>query len=61
MGQWNHWEPSHAQNHRAGPAIFGKVKLGEGREAIRYNAAWLHGVSDGAPRDTVRVQVEYEF
>lgn len=61
MGKWDHWEPSHEQNHRAGPAIFGKVKLGEGREAIRYNAAWLHGVSDGAPRDTVRVQVEYEF
>jgi hypothetical protein len=36
------------------------VKLG-GREAIRYNAAWLHGVSSAAPRDTFRVQAEYEF
>ena len=60
MGKWNHWEPRDEQNHRAGPAIFGKVKLG-GREAIRYNAAWLHGVSAAAPRDTVRLQAEYEF
>ena len=48
------------QSHRAGPAVFGKVKLG-GREAIRYNAAWLHGVSSAAPRDTFRIQAEYEF
>jgi hypothetical protein len=61
MGRWNHWEPAHEQNHRVGPAVFGKVKLGEGREAIRYNAAWLHGVTDGAPKDTLRVQAEYEF
>ena len=60
MGKWDHWEPTREQNHRAGPAIFGKVKLG-GREAIRYNAAWLHGVSSAAPRDTFRVQAEYEF
>ena len=60
MGKWNHWDPAREQNHRAGPAIFGKVKLG-GREAIRYNVAWLHGVSSAAPRDTFRVQAEYEF
>ena len=60
MGKWDHWEPRSEQNHRAGPALFGKVKLG-GREAIKYNAAWLHGVGEGAPRNTVRVQAEYEF
>jgi hypothetical protein len=60
MGRWDRWAPAHEQSHRAGPAIFGKVKLG-GREAIRYNAAWLHGVSSAAPRDTFRVQAEYEF
>jgi len=61
MGKWNHWDPSHEQNHRLGPAVFGKVRLGEGREAIKYNAAWLHGVTDGAPKDTFRLQAEYEF
>ena len=60
MGKWDHWEPRNEQSHRAGPAIFGKVKLG-GREAIKYNAAWLHGAGGGSPRDTVRVQAEYEF
>ena len=60
MGKWNHWEPSHEQNHRMGPAAFGKVKLG-GREAIAWNAAWLFGVSDGAPKQTFRLQAEYEF
>lgn len=60
MGKWDHWEPRNEQSHRAGPALFGKVKLG-GREAIKYNAAWLHGVGEGAPRNTLRVQAEYEF
>ena len=60
MGRWNHWEPRDAQIHRAGPAIFGKVKLG-GREAIRYNAAWLQGASSAAPRNTFRLQAEFEF
>lgn len=60
MGAWDHWEPRSEQSHRAGPAIFGKVKLG-GREAIKYNAAWLHGVGEGSPRNTVRLQAEYEF
>ena len=60
MGEWNHWEPAREQSHRVGPAVFGKVKLG-GREAIKYNAAWLIAASHGAPRDGLRVQVEYEF
>ena len=60
MGKWNHWEPRDEQNHRAGPAVFGKVKLG-GREAIVYNAALLFGLSDGAPKNTFRLQAEYEF
>jgi hypothetical protein len=60
MGKWDHWDPASEQNHRAGPAIFGKVKLG-GRQAIVYNAAWLHGVSSAAPRDSFRVQAELEF
>lgn len=60
MGKWDHWAPSDQQNHRVGPAVFGKVKL-EGREAIRYNAAWLIGASPAAPRNTLRLQAEYEF
>jgi hypothetical protein len=60
MGKWNHWAPRSEQNHRAGPAVFGRVKLG-GRNVIRYNAAYLLKASDAAPDNTFRVQVEYEF
>ncbi len=60
MGKWNDWDPASAQNHRLGPAVFGKIGL-EGRQAIKYNAAWLHGVSGAAPDDTLRAQIEYEF
>ena len=60
MGKWNHWEPADEQNHRIGPAVFGKFQL-EGREAIRYNAALLFGETRAAPRHTFRLQAEYEF
>jgi hypothetical protein len=60
MGKWNHWEPASEQEHRAGPAIFGKVKLGP-RQTIRYNAALLFGLTKAAADNTFRMQVEYEF
>lgn len=60
MGDWKHWAPSAEQNHRWGPAIFGKLGLG-GRQAIRYNAALLLGLTNGSPDRTFRLQVEYEF
>jgi len=60
MGKWNHWAPRDEQNHRIGPAVFGKIALG-GRQALRYDAAWLVGASKAAPDSTFRVQLEYEF
>jgi high-affinity iron transporter len=45
--------------HEAGPAIFGKVRLGGG--AIRYEAAWLFGLTEEAAAQTLRFLVEYEF
>ncbi len=60
MGQWDHWLPWSEQDHRIGPAVFGRVKL-EGRNQILYNAAILFKASDAAPDNTFRVQVEYEF
>lgn len=61
MGPWRHWEAKDEQSHRIGPALFGKVKLGEGRDQIRWNAAYLWGATDGSPRNSFRVQAEYEF
>lgn len=60
MGEWDNWDSSNNQNHRAGPAVFGKLALGN-KQAIKYNAAWLFGISDAAPNNTFRMQVEYEF
>jgi len=61
LGKWNDWLPHDEQSHRIGPALFGKVKLGEGRQAIEYNAAWLFGASKAAADNAFRMQVEYEF
>jgi hypothetical protein len=60
LGAWDDWEPSNEQSHKAGPAIFGKLAAGN-HHAIKYNAAWLIGMSDAAQDNTFRLQVEYEF
>lgn len=60
VGPWNHWEPHSEQPHKAGPALFGQFKLGQ-KQVIKYNAAILFGLTDAAPRNTFRLQAEYEF
>ncbi len=60
VGQWNRWASHQDQNHRMGPTVFGKLALG-GRQSLRYNAAWLIGVSQAAPDHTLRLQTEFEF
>lgn len=60
VGKWSNWQPSNQQSHQAGPAIFGKLPLGN-HQAIKYNAAWLIGVSQGASDQAFRLQTEYEF
>ncbi len=60
LGEWNDWNKLSDQNHRLGPAVFGKYALGN-RKAIKYNAAWLFGASSAAPGHTLRMQIEYEF
>jgi hypothetical protein len=60
LGKWNDWAPADEQNHRLGPAIFGKFDLGT-KKAIKYNAALLFGTSEAAANNTFRMQLEYEF
>ena len=60
MGKWNAWDAADQQNHRMGPAIFGKLDVGQ-KKVIKYNAAFLFGISDAAPDHTARMQMEYEF
>lgn len=61
MGEWDNWVGSKQEDgHSVGPAIFGKVVLGN-RQAIKYNAAWLTGTGATTPERTFRLQAEYEF
>lgn len=60
MGKWDHWASEDERIHKLGPAVFGKIAL-SGKQAIKYNAAWLLGASNAAPDHTLRMQVEYEF
>ena len=60
LGKWDNWSGQNEQLHRVGPAAFGKFALGN-RQAIKYNAAWLAGISPAAPNHTIRMQLEYEF
>jgi hypothetical protein len=60
MGKWDQWAPTEEQSHKAGPAIFGKIPIAD-HQAIKYNAAWLIGMTKATPDNTFRMQVEYEF
>jgi hypothetical protein len=60
VGDWRQWEPSREQPHQAGPAVFTKWRLGD-HQVVKANAAWLVGLTHGAPRNTLRLQAELEF
>lgn len=60
VGDATHWSPVTQQAHTLGPAAFGVLHVGD-HDKISYNAAWLFGLSEGSPRNTFRLQVEYEF
>ncbi|MEJ6000418.1 hypothetical protein [Paucibacter soli] len=60
LGAWRHWAPAAEQSHVAGPALFGKVRVGA-HQAIKYNAGLLFGLNQASPRTTLRLQAEYEF
>ncbi len=60
VGPWTDWESTSAQSHIVGPAVFGRVRAGN-HQVVRYNAGLLFGLTNGAPRCTIRAQAEYEF
>jgi len=60
IGKWDHWDHADQQSHVLGPAVFGKLRLG-GRQALRYDAAYLVAVSAAAPDRTLRFRVEFEY
>jgi hypothetical protein len=60
VGDWDKWAARDQQSHRYGPAIFGKIDVGN-RKAIKYNMAYLIDASSVTRSNTFRTQVEYEF
>lgn len=60
LGKWDRWSRRSEQNHRMGPAVYGRFALTE-HQVIKYNTAWLFGLTGAAPRATLRFQAEYEF
>ena len=60
LGPVRNWLPGDQQEHKLGPAVFGKIRL-DSRHAIHYNAAWLVGANSNTARNTLRLQAEYEF
>jgi hypothetical protein len=60
MGTYDNWAPPDQQSHQIGPAVFGKLPVGD-HHVIKYNAAWLLSASKTAPDNTLRLQVQYEF
>lgn len=60
LGKWDHWSPHSEQDHRVGPAVFHKIRLGGGQD-IKWNAGYLFGASPAAPKNQLRLQAELEF
>jgi hypothetical protein len=60
FGPWYHPSALAEQFQNAGPAVFGRFRLG-GRRVLYYNTAWLFGMTAATPSDTLRAQIELEF
>ncbi|HSW06613.1 hypothetical protein [Aquabacterium sp.] len=59
LGEWKHWAVHDMQSHRAGPALFGKLALGEG--TLHWQAAYLSGSTYRKHGNMVTVRVHHEF
>jgi high-affinity iron transporter len=59
LGEFGNLGSLDEHGHEAGPAAFGRVPFGGG--ALRYEAAWLFGLTNEAAAQTVRFLLEYEF
>ncbi len=60
VGKWNRWERAAEQSLVVGPALFGKLRVGDHR-AVKYNVAYLVGTTSHSPDRTFRTQIELEF
>ncbi|HEV8690875.1 MAG TPA: hypothetical protein VGQ91_11305 [Ideonella sp.] len=63
LGRWNHWANGGEQSHRAGPAVFGHLDLGQPgeRNALLYQAAYLLGTIYSARGHMFTLRLQYAF
>lgn len=59
LGRWDHWATRDQQSHRAGPALFGTLRMGH--QFVKYEAAYLFGTNAtiSARTFTMRLQVGF--
>jgi hypothetical protein len=60
FGPLRHFESTTDQSHVAGPMMYGVLKVAQ-KQVIKYNAGLLFGLTNGSPRNQLRLQAEYEF
>ncbi len=61
LGPWRKWSTGSEQTHAIGPAIFGRLPVGNGHAKINYNLGLLFGLTNASADKTLRAQIEYEF
>ncbi|MGZ5248923.1 MAG: hypothetical protein ACXWIQ_01715 [Caldimonas sp.] len=59
LGPWDRWSPSDAQSHRAGPALFGALPVGDGK--LGWQAAYLIGKTYARRGSMFTMRVKYDF
>jgi len=60
LGPWDHWLPRDQQSHRAGPALFGTLRVDD-KQALLVQAAYLYGSIYGRDGRMFTMRVQYVF
>ena len=58
LGTIDHVGSLRTQRHSLGPALVGRVRLGH--ETLRYEAAWVFGLTTGSPASSARLQLDWD-
>ena len=59
LGEIRNFEPASQQQHRIGPALLGRFPLGNAH--LRYDIAYLRGLTAGTPDSTFQLNLELEL
>ena len=60
LGEPGHYGSAAAHRHQMGPAAMGRLRF-RGRRALRYETAWVFGLTGASPGSSARLQLEFEF